>query len=230
MAVPPPLRLATFNIQHGLRADGSGVDAGAVGRACAVLDPDLLAVQEVDVGVARSGGIDQVALIEGATGLRSAFAHTIDLGGGSYGHALFARGEITVVDEVELDTRGAEPRVALVSDVLLLAEASLRVVSVHLSVRPAVAEAQLRSLVPHLRTPVGGASVLLGDCNLGRRAVRAVLEPHGLHLPRSRPTFPASWPRRWIDHVAVSSPLSVVGTEVRHFAVSDHRALVVRAR
>lgn len=224
------VRFATFNVQHGVRSDGSGVDVAALARACAVLDADLLTVQEVDVGVARSGGVDQVAAIADATGLQPTFVRTLDLEGGAYGHALFARGEVAVVERIELDSAGAEPRAAVVADVLLLAEVEVRVVATHLSVAPPVAAAQLRSLLSGLRPPSGIPSVLMGDCNLGRGAVRQVLRPAGFRLPRSRPTFPASWPRRWIDHVALSDGLEAVSTQVRRFAVSDHRALVVEAR
>lgn len=219
--------MATFNIQHGRRADGSGVDVEAVGRSCAALDADVLAVQEVDVGVGRSGGVDQVAAIADATGLSPAFVPTIDLDGGRYGHALFARGEITEVKRVALDTAGAEPRVALVADVLLRAEADLRIASVHLSVDERVARRQLQAVAARLDPALDGPTVVLGDSNLPRRAVRQVLGPHGFVVARSRPTFPASWPHRWIDHVAVGGGPAVGGAQVRRFAVSDHRALVV---
>lgn len=220
------IRVASFNIQHGLAVGPTGpeVDHPALARSCSVLDADVLAVQEVDVGVRRSRGIDQVAVIEGATSLRGVFVPTIDFDGGRYGHALFARGEITVLDEVRLETRGAEARTALVAEVLLVAERRLQVVSAHLSVDRALARAQLE-VVARLVDPDAGPCVFLGDCNLPRRTVRAVLARRGLAVARSRPTFPAAWAHRWIDHIAVGGGLQLVSSEVRRLAVSDHRAI-----
>lgn len=73
------LRLATFNIQHGLAHGGLPDDSvrplralppGALGEALAGVDVDVLALQEVDVGQPRSGRADQAAVIARATGLR----------------------------------------------------------------------------------------------------------------------------------------------------------------
>lgn len=221
----PAIRVATFNVQHGVAAVGRRVDNDALARSCAALDADLLAVQEVDVDVGRSGRVDQVGLIGSATGLSGRFAPTVEVDGGRYGHALFARGEIAVLDEIPLDPRGAEPRAALLCDVLLVEEARVRVLSTHLSVDRLTARSQLRSLVARVgqgSTP----TVFLGDCNLPRRAVRATVQPWRLSVVRSRPTFPSSWPYRWIDHIAVPAGAGVKQVDVRRFAVSDHRALI----
>lgn len=55
------MRIATFNIQHGLGPDGR-VDNRRLAAAVAGLDADVVALQEVDRGQARSGGIDQARL------------------------------------------------------------------------------------------------------------------------------------------------------------------------
>jgi endonuclease/exonuclease/phosphatase family metal-dependent hydrolase len=73
-ARPLTLRLATLNLQHG-RANagdrpGPPLPPPALFRALAGVDVDVLAVQEVDVGQERSGGVDQAALVAAATGLR----------------------------------------------------------------------------------------------------------------------------------------------------------------
>ncbi|HUQ40008.1 MAG TPA: endonuclease/exonuclease/phosphatase family protein, partial [Acidimicrobiales bacterium] len=67
-----PLRIATFNIEHGRGPDGS-FDPGRLANALALLDADVLGLQEVDVNVARSQRADQVRLAADATGLRAVF-------------------------------------------------------------------------------------------------------------------------------------------------------------
>ncbi|GAA2245384.1 endonuclease/exonuclease/phosphatase family protein [Promicromonospora sukumoe] len=61
------VRIATFNVQHGLGPDGR-VDNDRLAGAVAALDADVVGLQEVDQGQARSGGADQAALCAEAMG------------------------------------------------------------------------------------------------------------------------------------------------------------------
>ncbi|WP_454850273.1 endonuclease/exonuclease/phosphatase family protein [Promicromonospora soli] len=61
------MRLATFNIQHGLGPDGR-VDNNRLADAVAALDADVVGLQEVDLRQARSGGVDQARLCAEAMG------------------------------------------------------------------------------------------------------------------------------------------------------------------
>jgi endonuclease/exonuclease/phosphatase family metal-dependent hydrolase len=60
------LRVGTFNLASGRDATGRSVAAAALRAAIADVDADVLAVQEVDVGQPRSGGVDQPAEVAGA--------------------------------------------------------------------------------------------------------------------------------------------------------------------
>ena len=73
-SLPRVLRLATWNLLHGrsLR-NGSGegtVDADQLAAAIAALNVDVLGVQEVDQYAARSGDVDQAAVVAEAMGAR----------------------------------------------------------------------------------------------------------------------------------------------------------------
>jgi len=61
------VRLVTFNVQHG-RGDDGRTDADRLARAVAALDADVVALQEVDRGQARSGGADLVRAVADALG------------------------------------------------------------------------------------------------------------------------------------------------------------------
>lgn len=54
------LRLATYNVQSGRTADGR-YDGSALARSVRALDADLVALQEIDHLLERSGGNDQIA-------------------------------------------------------------------------------------------------------------------------------------------------------------------------
>ncbi|MFN2606797.1 MAG: endonuclease/exonuclease/phosphatase family protein [Acidimicrobiales bacterium] len=57
------MRLASFNLLHGGSLDGRQLPLERLVAACASLQADVLCLQEVDRGQARSGGADQTAAI-----------------------------------------------------------------------------------------------------------------------------------------------------------------------
>ncbi|MEU4361605.1 endonuclease/exonuclease/phosphatase family protein [Promicromonospora sp. NPDC023987] len=61
------MRIATFNVQHGLGPDGR-VDNRRLADAVTALDADVVGLQEVDRGQARSGEADQARLCAEAMG------------------------------------------------------------------------------------------------------------------------------------------------------------------
>jgi endonuclease/exonuclease/phosphatase family metal-dependent hydrolase len=56
------MRLATYNILHGMALPDGTVEADRLGAAVADLDADVLGLQEVDRGQPRSANVDQTAL------------------------------------------------------------------------------------------------------------------------------------------------------------------------
>lgn len=211
------MRAVTFNIQH-----GAGGDAEALGRACAGLDADILALQEVDVRVPRSRLVDQVAVVAQATGMHAVFGRTCRVGVvGRYGNALLSRAPMREVSHLRLPRLGAnEARGAVLARV-----GEVTVAATHLSIHEEEARAQLDAVVSALdRRP--RPWLLLGDLNLVPEQLPSGL-PIALADP-AVPTFPAHGPRARIDHVAVDG-LSIEAVEVLpQQPVSDHRPLAVR--
>ena len=62
------VRLASFNVLHGRSLDDGQVDTERLVDACASLEADVLALQEIDRNQARSGGVDQTAAVAEAMG------------------------------------------------------------------------------------------------------------------------------------------------------------------
>ncbi|RJK98073.1 endonuclease/exonuclease/phosphatase family protein [Vallicoccus soli] len=62
------MRLATFNLLHGVSLGDGTADEGALRRAAAALDADVVGLQEVDRHQPRSGGVDQVRAVAEAVG------------------------------------------------------------------------------------------------------------------------------------------------------------------
>lgn len=203
------------------------VDLDALGRGCVSLGADVLGLQEVDVGLPRSGGRDLARIVADATGLAVAFGAATTFGAGEYGNALLVRGSITAVEVVPLPSpRRHEPRSVLVASVDLAGGPSLTVAVTHLSYDREEAVAQLPLAIDALAGRAG-PRILLGDLNLETAQVAPVITAAGLYLVRAGgATFSARWPRRRIDHMALAG-LSSGAASTPRLPVSDHRALVV---
>lgn len=221
------LRVATFNILHGQRAADGVVDVRLLGSVCSSFEADVLALQEVDVGVPRSGRVHEARAVAAACGMKAVFGKAARVGGiGEYGNAVLVRGSVVGSRVVRLPRTAPnrpEPRCA----VAVSTDLGVTVVATHLSIhRPEVFD-QLEA-VCGLVSEVGGPVVVLGDFNLEPPDVVARLESVGLSVAVSGPTFPASSPRIRIDYVAVGGGLSFGGSaEVVETPCSDHRAVVV---
>jgi endonuclease/exonuclease/phosphatase family metal-dependent hydrolase len=111
------VRLVTFNVLHGAGLDGV-VDLDRFARAIVALDPDVLALQEVDRGQERSHGADLVAVAAQAMGAATTrfvasmtgspgptwapASRTPDPAAAAYGVALLSRCPITAWRELHL--------------------------------------------------------------------------------------------------------------------------------
>lgn len=222
------MRIATFNIQHGRGPDGE-VDLERLAAATALLDADVLALQEVDVEVPRSHMANLASVSAGD--MAFAFVPAMQIGDGWYGNALAARATIGDVDVLALPgEEGDEPRAALLATLIPVGGSRLSIAATHLSIRTRVARLQLEAVLTALidRSP---PHVLLGDLNLTPRHVGPPVEAAGLVLADAvRPTFPAHRPQIRIDHVAVGHGLVIAQVDIVHTPVSDHRALVATVR
>lgn len=84
------LRVLSYNIHHGEGVDGK-LDLDRIARTIQSVEPDLVALQEVDRKVTRTGGIDQPAELARLTKMQVAFGGNIVLQGGDYGNAVLSR-------------------------------------------------------------------------------------------------------------------------------------------
>lgn len=220
------LRVATFNIQHGLCAGGE-VDVPLLARSCRGLDVDVLALQEVDRHLERTDRLDIPAAIAHKCAMSSAFGPAIAIRGGEYGNALLVRGEIGAFDVLDLPRpSGKEARAALIAEITVGAT-RMTAVSTHLSVPPADSEPQLEALLQALEGRPD-PHLVLGDLNLPPDVLGSFVAA-GYAVAGGGPTWPAKAPRRRIDHIAVRG-VEIVGVEIPETPCSDHRPLVAALR
>jgi endonuclease/exonuclease/phosphatase family metal-dependent hydrolase len=107
---PSPLRVLTFNIHHGEGTDGR-VDVKRIADLILSSGADIVALQEVDRWVERSGKLDMIVNLSELTGFTYAFGKTMTYLGGEYGNGVLTR--FPILEERNIAVRGhdtVEPR------------------------------------------------------------------------------------------------------------------------
>lgn len=216
----PRLRVATYNLHHGLGMDGV-LDLERTAATIAEIDADLIALQELDRNVMRSGGIDQPGRLQDLTGMWIRFFPTISFGGGEFGLAIAARDALDVEFHPLPKTRLDRPH-----GMILTRIQGIGVVATHLSRKRLARALEIPSLCWACRR-LDAPKMLLGDLNTAGLAF-GPMRFAGLHKPTSfRATFNSLHPRRQIDHVITGRGLRFVDCWTIPSTASDHLPLVV---
>ncbi|TWU21393.1 endonuclease/exonuclease/phosphatase family protein [Bythopirellula polymerisocia] len=110
---PPRLSVLTYNIHHGQGTDGH-FDCPRLARVILDLEPDVVALQEVDRKTTRASGVDQAAHLAELTKMQYAYGCTMHNAGGEYGEVILSRFPIEQVWVHSLPYPfGQEPRTAI---------------------------------------------------------------------------------------------------------------------
>ena len=213
--MPETVTVATFNIHHGEGRDGR-VDLERVAAAIEATSADLIALQEIDRNLSRSGRVDQVTELERLTGLSIRFHPTLERGDGDYGIGLAAREPLEARFEGLPRAGGEEPRGAIVAS-----WRDVSVIATHLSRDRRARRSQLTWIEGAV--PRRGSALVLGDLNQSWRKL-AGLRARGFMA--ARPDGAGGPLKRQIDHVLVGPGLFVVASRFVSSEASDHVPLV----
>ncbi len=235
------IRILTYNVHRCLGVDRR-LDVARIADVIAAQRPDIVALQEVDVGRARTGGVDQAHRIAERLGMAFRFNASLKVEEEQYGNAILTALPERLVKAGPLPgyprLPGLEPRGALWVAVKV-GGVELQVINTHLGLVPREQQIQAAALVgpdwlgaAARRDPL----VLVGDLNASSRRTAcqillAHLEEARAHAGRRAATFPSALPMRQIDHVFISRGLAVRGVEAPTSPAarraSDHLPLVV---
>jgi len=233
--LPIRLRVVTYNIHHGEGTDGR-IDLERIAALLSGMQPDIVALQEVDRNTTRSGRVDQFATLERLTGMTGAFGKAMDFDGGSYGVAVLSR--LPLLHATSRPLPGAsdrEPRTDLTVDVEMRPGLpTLQFSSTHLDQGRDIASrlAQARFLNTVVAPGDDQPAILAGDLNCQPdSAVVGVLHQVWEDMFTAPETLgPQGVPRRRVDHV-FARPASMWHTEdaqvVDDRIASDHRPVIV---
>jgi len=196
------------------------------------VDPDLVALQEVDSAAGRTGRVDQATELGRLTGLNSVFGAFMPYDGGAYGMAVLSRWQIVESANLRLPD-GEEPRTSLAVAVEVPnSKRKLRFVGIHFYRTEDERLAQAQTLEQALGNDTV-PTILAGDFNSTPGSeVMGHLEIGWKVLAKGEDnfTFSSFDPEREIDFVLVRpvSVFQVIRQDVLDEPVaSDHRPVLV---
>jgi endonuclease/exonuclease/phosphatase family metal-dependent hydrolase len=99
--LPGEIRVVTYNIHHGEGLDRR-FDLKRIANLLLAVEPHVVALQEVDQGTRRAGGVDQPAELARRTGMQVVFGRNIDFDGGGYGTAVLTKLPVRKSESVKL--------------------------------------------------------------------------------------------------------------------------------
>lgn len=238
------LRVMTYNV-HGCVGVDRRLDVDRVAAVIAREAPDIVALQELDVGRLRSGGVDQARAIAARLGMNSHFHAAFRVAEEEYGDALLSALPMRLVRAGPLPKPAGVPRLerrgALWTAVRLPEGGELQAMNTHLGLVPLEQRGQVDALLGRdwagAEAFARGPSLLLGDFNAtSRYAAYRRLTAALRDLQRSFPaepvrTFPGRLPMLRIDHVFAAGPVRAVEAWAPNTALaraaSDHLPLVM---
>lgn len=224
------IRVLSYNIHHGRGMDDK-IDLPRLAKIIESVRPDIVALQEVDRKVERSGQVDQPAELAKLTGMQVVFGGNIPLQGGDYGNALLARWPIHRSQNHLLpNTDGGEQRGVLEVEINVPGHATpLLFLNTHLDYRRADAQRldSAKRINQWIENSPQRPALLAGDLNATPES--PTLARFKQHWTPSntepRLTIPVKEPNRQIDFVLFSPAdrWKVVETTVLDEKVaSDH--------
>jgi len=225
------LRILSYNIHHGEGMD-KVLDLERIALLIKRINPDLVALQEVDSVTRSTDGVDQASKLGQLTGLKPLFSRFMYYDSGSYGMALLSRWHITKWENLRLPD-GSEPRTSLSAIVTSPKTGrSLRFIGIHFYETEEERLAQAKRLEEYL-VEKDLHTILAGDFNsLPDSKVITNLAASWQIATKGKDhfTFPSYKPDTEIDYILLR-PLD--GFEVlNHWLVdepiiSDHRPIVI---
>lgn len=236
---PRALRVLCYNIHYGQGMDGQ-YDVERLAKVIVASKPDLVALQEVDVGVRRSGRVHQARRLGELTGMAVRFGPTQHYEGGLFGNAVLTRLPILDVVIQPLPYTEATPELTTyprgtIAVVVRGPDGQpLRFVSTHFQhnvPEDRVAEAKaVNELFAHPDDPI--PTILAGDINAtpDSEPVRMLLErwTHAMDEDVA-PSVPSVNPTVRIDYIVYqpASRFRLMTTEVvAESMASDHRPVL----
>ncbi len=236
-------RLLTYNVHRCVGTDRR-LDVDRIVAVIAEHEPDIVCLQELDVGRLRTGNVDQAQAIAKGLEMSFHFNPAMIVEAEEYGDALLTRHPERLIRKGPLPSvrgiPGLEPRGAIWA-AIEIEGVTLNVINTHLGLVPREQRLQAAALTGKewLSDPrCVGPTILTGDFNatsitrpyqtLTRRLADCQRQ---LGLRSTVKTFPSGFPAIRIDHAFVSDEVRVTRVQAPYSPLarvaSDHLPLII---
>ena len=235
-AQPATVGVLTYNIHHGAGMDGA-VDLERIANVIREARADLVALQEVDRGVERTGRVNQPERLAELTGMHVVFGKNLDLQGGEYGNAVLSRVPIEHHSNRHLPRLPSKnEQRGLLEAHVTVGRTSLVFVATHFDHQPDDTErlACVTTLRARLAKYAQKPAIVAGDLNAlpDSRVIQKVasfLQDAGAIRKEPLFTYPADDPDRRIDYILYNDHPAIRCLDYRVLpdaVSSDHRPVL----
>lgn len=206
------LKILSYNIHHANPPSEEGkIDIDAIIEVIRSINPDLVALQEVDYNTERSGGENQAKLIAEALDMKYYFAKALDYDGGEYGTAILSKYLITEKETLRLPNDPGESTEDRVVAFGLVKFEDLEILfgSTHLDYKKESKSRilQVKRIIEHSKSsPI--PIIIAGDFNAssGSETINLMDSEFTRTCNSCPPTIPVNNPSRAIDFIFYKHP------------------------
>lgn len=230
------IRAISYNIHHcNPPSLKDTIDMDAIVRTIEAQNPDIVALQEVDVDTERSGKGNQAEMIAKKLDMHYFFAKAIDYGGGEYGVAILSKFPLLETTVHDLPTKGnEEDRVLATAKIEIATDTYILFGNTHLNSSKSSENRilQMKEIV-NITNEVKDMDVIVaGDFNAAPDSeVIKIAEANFTNTcGECKPTFPATEPTKIIDYIvykANNTNITIENSDVINDSYSsDHRPVL----
>lgn len=203
------LRIMTYNIHHcnpPTKSKTGEIEVDAIARVINSRQPDLVALQEVDVNTKRSGGIDQAAQLAAKTGMHAYFGKAIDHDGGEYGVAILSKFPLADAQTIHLPETanpGSEDRVVAMARINFRNGKKFIFACTHMDVSNAAVRDEQAGAINKMGAASSIPFILAGDlnCKPESDSYQILMKKFTPSCTNCGFTIPVNNPNRVIDHI-----------------------------
>lgn len=223
-AAQKTITVMSYNIHSCLGVDGK-LFPDRIARIAGRLAPDIIALQEVDRNLERSGNRDQTLALSERLDMHASFFPVLKNGDGGYGLAVLSRYPIQMVDCTllpQLQGAGFNEKRGVMNVTLETHAGPVHIFNTHLSLMRRERMLQMKCIIDdHLQKTVhnGNPVIFCGDLNCSSNSptckllAQALTDCQNMYPGfRPDPTFFSSYPLMRLDHIFHSyhlQPLSI---------------------
>jgi len=218
----PTIKVLSFNVLGGRTTKGVDFNIDPVAKVIQDLDPDLVALQEVDYKANRSHKVDLATELGYRTKMASLFGRAMYYDGGEYGEGILSRYSFVASRNVPLPcVDGQEPRAALEVTVELPSGDTISFVGTHLSHEGSEGREMQAEEIIRVFAANKYPTILAGDLNArpGTKTINSLEKIWTSTYDKNdpQPTIPSDDPKSKIDYV-MYKPAS-------RWKVTDHQVV-----